>query len=68
MVEFVVKMEGKWWRNGWPKEGEGGSLAAGRLHPVGWKEKERKMKEREEDRGVFIRREKYYNNVANPII
>ena len=29
-----------------------------RLQPVGWKEKERKMKEREEDRGVFIRREK----------
>ena len=21
MVVLVVKMEGKWWRNGWPKEG-----------------------------------------------
>ena len=23
VVVLVVKMEGKWWRNGWPKEGHG---------------------------------------------
>jgi len=54
MVEFVVKMEGKWWRNGWPKEGEGGSLAAGRLQPVGWKMKKKKGNERERRSGVVL--------------
>jgi len=29
MVEFVVKMEGKWWRNGWPKEVRGSFELAG---------------------------------------
>ena len=33
------------------KEGKGLPCCCFRLQPVGWKEKERKMKEREEDRG-----------------
>ena len=46
------------------KEGKGLPCCCFRLQPVGWKEKEKKMKEREEDGGVFIRRKKYYNNVV----
>ena len=26
VVEFVVRTKEKWWRNGWPKEREGGSF------------------------------------------
>ena len=48
-VERMGEMAGQWKARA--VLGCHGSLA------VGWKEKERKMKEREEDRGVFIRRE-----------
>ena len=55
MVEFVVEMKEKWWRSGWPKEGEGGSLLLP-LFSVNQKEDERKrMKGRERRSGVFIK-------------
>ena len=48
MVEFVVKMKGKWWRNGWPRREAKLFWAVVGFSVGGCKMKKKKrMKERE---------------------
>ena len=61
MVEFVVKMKGRWWRMVGPRKQE---EALGSFSVGGCRKQGRRRRENERERGVFILREWNYYKIA----
>ena len=51
VVEFVVKMEGKWWRNGWPNEARAAISLLVRCRE--WRRKKRKSGRERRSGGIY---------------